>query len=99
MRLLFLLLIASGVQAETRLYTDALGLPAGSSYQIGNTTFYTNSLNLPAGTRVDLGSAYIYNDSLGLPAGSSYAVGPSPLGSKSTYVSPWDTKGSSNGPF
>jgi hypothetical protein len=98
-KLLFLLLIAGGVQAETRLYTDALGLPAGSSYQIGNTTFYTNSLNLPAGTRVDLGSAYIYNDSLGLPAGSSYVVGPSPLGSKSTYVSPWDTKGSSNGPF
>jgi hypothetical protein len=98
-KLLFLLLIVSGVQAETRLYTDALGLPAGSSYQIGNTTFYNNALNLPAGTRVDLGSAYLYNDSLGLPAGSSYIVGPSPLGSKSTYVSPWDTKGLSNGPF
>jgi hypothetical protein len=98
-KLLFLLLIAGGVHAETRLYTDALGLPAGSSYQIGNTTFYTNSLNLPAGTRVDLGSAYLYNDSLGLPAGSSYIVGPSPLGSKSTYVSPWDTKGSGNGKF
>jgi hypothetical protein len=36
---------------------------------------------------------------LGLPAGSSYVVGPSPLGGKSTYVSPWDTKGSSNVPF
>jgi hypothetical protein len=99
MRLLFLLLIAGGVQAETRLYTDALGLPAGSSYQIGSTTFYTNALNLPAGTRVDLGSAYIYNDSLGLPAGASYPVGPSPLGSKSNYVNPWDTKGSNNGSF
>ena len=64
MKLLFLLLLAGGVQAETRLYTDALGLPAGSSYQIGNTTFYTNSLNLPAGTRVDLGSAYLYNESI-----------------------------------
>ena len=99
MKLLFLLLIAGGVQAETRLYTDALGLPAGSSYQIGNTTFYNNALNLPAGTRVDLGSAYIYNDALNLPAGSSYPVGPSPWGSRSTYVSPWDTKGSNNGPF
>jgi hypothetical protein len=98
-KLLFLLLIAGGVQAETRLYTDALGLPAGSSYQIGNTTFYTNSLNLPAGTKVDLGSAYLYNDSLGLPAGASYPVGPSPWASKSTYTSPWDTKGSSNGSF
>jgi hypothetical protein len=98
-KLLFLLLIAGGVQAETRLYTDALGLPAGSSYQIGNTTFYNNSLNLPAGTRVDLGSAYIYNNALNLPAGSSYVVGPSPWGSKSTYVSPWDMKGSNNGPF
>jgi hypothetical protein len=99
MRLLFLLLIAGGVQAETRLYTDALGLPAGSSYQIGNTTLYNDALNLPFGTKNDLGSAYLYNNSLNLPAGSSYAVGPSPLGSKSTYVSPWDTKGSSNGPF
>ena len=99
MRLLFLLLIAGGVQAETRLYTDALGLPAGSSYQIGNTTFYTNALNLPAGTRVDLGSAYIYNDSLGLPAGASYPVGPSPWASKSTYTSLWDTKGLNNGSF
>jgi hypothetical protein len=99
MRILFLLLIAGGVQAETRLYTDALGLPAGSFYQIGNTTFYTNALNLPAGTRVDLGSAYIYNDSLGLPAGASYPVGPSPWASKSTYTSTWDTKGSGNGSF
>jgi hypothetical protein len=96
MRLLFLLLIAGGVQAETRLYTDALGLPAGSSYQIGNTTFYNNALNLPAGTRINLGSAYLYNDSLGLPAGASYSVGPSPLASKPTYVSPWDTKGYNN---
>ena len=99
MKLLFLLLLAGSVQAETRLYTDALGLPAGSSYQIGNTTFYNNSLNLPAGTRVDLGSAYLYNDSLGLPTGSSYIVGPSPLASKPTYTSPWDTRGESNGPF
>ena len=99
MKLLFLLLIAGGVQAETRLYTDALGLPAGSSYQIGNTTFYNNALNLPAGTRVDLGSAYLYNDALNLPAGASYSVGPSPWASKSTYVNPWDTKGSSNGSF
>ena len=99
MRLLFLLLIAGGVQAETRLYTDALGLPAGSSYQIGNTTFYNNGLNLPAGTRVDLGSTYLYNNELGLPAGSSYVIGPSPWASKLTYVSPWDTQGESNGPF
>ena len=99
MRLLFLLLIAGGVQAETRLYTDALGLPAGSSYQIGNTTLYNNALNLPAGTKVDLGSAYLYNDSLGLPAGASYPVGPSLMGSKPSYVNPWDTKGSSNGAF
>ena len=99
MKLLFLLLLAGGVQAETRLYTDALGLPAGSSYQIANTTLYNDALNLPFGTKNDLGSAYLYNNSLNLPAGSSYAVGPSPLGSKPTYVSPWDTKGSSNGPF
>ena len=99
MRLLFLLLIAGGVQAETRLYTDALGLPAGSSYQIGNTTLYNDALNLPAGTRNDLGSAYLYNNSLNLPAGASYPVGPSLWGSKPTYVSPWDTKGESNGPF
>ena len=99
MRLLFLLLIAGGVQAETRLYTDALGLPAGSSYEIGNTTFYTNSLNLPAGTRVDLGSAYLYNNALNLPAGASYVIGPSLMGSKSAYTSPWDTRGESNGPF
>jgi hypothetical protein len=98
-KLLFLLLIAGGVQAETRLYTDALGLPAGSSYQIGNTTLYNNALNLPAGTRINLGSAYLYNDSLGLPAGASYSVGPSPLAIKPTYVSPWDTKGDGNGPF
>lgn len=99
MRLLFLLLIAGGVQAETRLYTDALGLPAGSSYQIGNTTFYTNSLNLPAGTRVDIGSTSLYNNALNLPAGASYVIGPSPLGSQSTYASPWDTRGANNGPF
>jgi hypothetical protein len=99
MRLLFLLLLAGGAQAETRLYTDALGLPAGSSYQIGNTTFYTNSLNLPAGTRVDMGSAYLYNNALNLPAGASYVIGPSPLGGKSTYASPWAEKGESNGPF
>lgn len=99
MRLLFLLLIAGGVQAETRLYTDALGLPAGSSYQIANTTFYTNSLNLPAGTRVDIGNTSLYNNALNLPAGASYVIGPSQMGSTSTYVSPWDTKGSSNGPF
>jgi hypothetical protein len=99
MRLLFLLLIAGSVQAETRLYTDALGLPAGSSYQIANTTLYNDALNLPFGTKNDLGSAYLYNNSLNLPAGSSYAVGPSPLGSQSTYVNPWDMKGSSNVPF
>ena len=99
MKLLFLLLIAGGVQAETKLYTDALGLPAGSSYQIGNTTFYNNALNLPAGTRVDLGSAYLYNDALNLPAGASYPVGPSPMGNKPSYVNPWDTKGSNNGSF
>jgi hypothetical protein len=98
-KLLFLLLLAGGVQAETRLYTDALGLPAGSSYQIGNTTLYNNALNLPAGTRVDLGSAYLYNDALNLPAGASYSVGPSPWANKPTYTSPWDTKGSGNGPF
>jgi hypothetical protein len=98
-KLLFLLLIAGGVQAETRLYTDALGLPAGSSYQIGNTTLYNDALNLPAGTRNDLGSAYLYNNSLNLPAGSSYVVGPSLMGGKSTYVSPWDAQGESNGPF
>lgn len=99
MKLLFLLLIASGVQAETRLYTDALGLPAGSSYQIGNTTFYNNALNLPAGTRVNMGSTYLYNDALNLPAGASYVIGPSPWASKPTYTSPWDTRGESNGPF
>jgi len=98
-KLLFLLLIAGGVQAETRLYTDALGLPAGSSYQIGNTTLYNDALNLPAGTKYDLGSAYLYNNSLNLPAGASYPVGPSPLGSKPTYVSPWDAQGENNGPF
>jgi hypothetical protein len=98
-KLLFLLLIAGGVQAETRLYTDALGLPAGSSYQIGNTTLYNDALNLPAGTRNDLGSAYLYNNSLNLPAGSSYVVGPSPWASKPTYVSPWDAQGESNGAF
>ncbi len=99
MKLLFLLLIAGGVQAETRLYTDALGLPAGSSYQIGNTTLYNDALNLPAGTKYDLGSAYLYNNSLNLPAGASYPVGPSLWGSKPTYVNPWDMKGESNGPF
>jgi hypothetical protein len=98
-KLLFLLLIAGGVQAETRLYTDALGLPAGSSYQIGNTTLYNDALNLPAGTRNDLGSAYLYNNSLNLPAGSSYVVVPSLMGGKSTNVSPWDAQGESNGAF
>jgi hypothetical protein len=99
MRLLFLLLIAGSVQAETRLYTDALGLPAATSYQVGNTTFYTNSLNLPAGTKADLGSSYLYSDALNLPAGASYPVGPSPLSSPSTYFNPWDMKGSSYVPF
>jgi hypothetical protein len=98
-KLLFLLLIAGGVQAETRLYTDALGLPAGSSYQVGNTTFYNDALNLPAGTRVNAGSTYLYNNALNLPAGASYVIGPSLMGSKPTYVSPWDMQGESNGPF
>ena len=77
-----LLVTASmAANAQVKIYTDPLGLPAGSSQTIGNTTLYKDSLGLPLGSAVRSGDTTIYSNSLGLPAGSSKLVGPSPFDS------------------
>jgi hypothetical protein len=82
-KLLTALLITASLSAnaQVKLYTDPLGLPAGSSQSIGNTTIYKDSLGLPLGSAVRSGDTTIYSNSLGLPAGSSKTIGPSPFDS------------------
>lgn len=82
-KLLTAILITASMaaNAQVKLYTDPLGLPAGSSQTIGNTTIYKDSLGLPLGSAVRSGDTTIYSNSLGLPAGSSKLVGPSPFDS------------------
>ena len=77
----FLLGCSFVAHSETKMYTNSLGLPAGSSQTIGNTTLYKDSLGLPLGSAVRSGDTTIYSNSLGLPAGSSKSVGPSPFDS------------------
>lgn len=79
--ILFLVFIADFAVADTKLYSDSLGLPAGSSQTIGNTTLYKDSLGLPLGSAVKSGDTTIFSNSLGLPAGSSKSIGPSPFDS------------------
>lgn len=75
--LLTLLLLTAGIaQAETKLYSDALNLPAGHSYQIGNITLYQDALNLPFASKVDLGSISVFANAVNLPAGASVNAGP-----------------------
>jgi hypothetical protein len=78
---IFLVLIADVSFADTKLYSNSLGLPAGSSQTIGNTTLYKDSLGLPLGAAVRSGDTTLYSNSLGLPAGSSKSAGPSPFDS------------------
>jgi len=95
-----LLLFVGAAQADTKLYTDGLGLPAGSSYTVANTTFYNDGLGLPFATANKVGNTSIYANALGLPMGSSQSIGPNPLGSNSPspFQSPFDT-GYNDEPF
>ena len=91
--LLAVLLLTVGVaQAETKIYSDGLNLPAGHSYKIGRTTFYEDALNLPFASKVDLGSISVFANSTNLPAGSSFNAGPNVL--SNDYNPVWDLKGS-----
>lgn len=95
-KIMYILLLTAGVaQAEVRLYNDALGLPAGSSYQVANTTFYQDALNLPFATANRIGNTDVYSNSLNLPMGGSVNAGPNPLGNNQPL--PWETK--RNEPF
>lgn len=77
------LCIPFSIQAQTTLYSDALGLPLGSANRIGNTTIYSDSMGLPLGSSQTIGNTTLYSDSLGLPAGSSYS--PQPIQSGPSY--------------
>lgn len=92
-KIIYVLLLSVGVcQAETKLYTDSLGLPAGSSYTVANTTFYNDALNLPFATSQRIGNTDIYANSLNLPMGSGTDIGPNPL----NVASPLPTTTKSN---
>jgi hypothetical protein len=79
-KIIYVLLLSAGVcQADAKLYTNGLGLPAGSSYSIANTTFYTDALGLPFATSQRIANTDIYADSLNLPMGSGTSMGPNPL--------------------
>lgn len=78
--------------AETKLYSDGVGLPAGSSYQVGDRTFYQNSLNLPATSAQKSGNTTLYTNSLNLPIGSSKSIGSDPFGALDDPKSPLNYK-------
>ena len=90
--ILFLFLIPKSIFAETKLYSDSFGLPAGSSYEIGNATIYQDSLNLPAGSSKNLGDITVYSNSLNLPIGSSRTSGPDPFSALDDPRSPLNYK-------
>ena len=87
-----LLLFVGAAQADTKLYTDSLGLPAGSSYTVADTTFYNDALGLPFATSQRVGNTDIYANSLNLPMGSGSSIGPNPL----NVTSPLPTTTGSN---
>lgn len=91
-KLMLLLFFSNVAIAEVNLYADSFGLPAGSSYEIGNTTIYQNSLNLPAGTSKNLGDTTVYSNSLNLPIGSSRTGGPDPFSALDDPRSPLNYK-------
>lgn len=97
-KILYILLLSVGVcQAETKLYSDGLNLPAGSSYQVGNRTLYQDALNLPFASKTDLGSISVFANSLNLPSGAVVNAGPNVFGND--YQPIWETKRSSFEPF
>lgn len=90
-KIIITLLLSCGIaQADTKLYSNGLNLPAGHSYQIGNTTLYQDALNLPYASKVDLGSISVFANGLNLPAGASVNAGPSVFGND--YQPIWETK-------
>lgn len=96
--LVTILLLTAGVaQAETKIYSDGLNLPAGHSYQIGRTTLYQDALNLPFASKVDFGSISVFANSLNLPAGASFNAGPNVL--SNDYNPVWELKGLNYEPF
>lgn len=82
----------SFAHSESKLYQDSLGLPSGSSYELGNVTIYQNPLNLPAGTSKNLGDTTVYSNSLNLPIGSSRSNGPDPFSALDDPRSPLNYK-------
>ena len=91
-KIIIALLLSCGIaQAQTKIYSDGLNLPAGHSYQFGNTTLYQDGLNLPFASKVNLGSISVFADSTNLPIGSSVNAGHSML--SNDYTPPWESKG------
>ena len=69
---IFLLTIAAlPVQAQVTFFNDSLGLPMGTTNQMGNTTFYNDAKGLPLGTAQNMGNITFYNDAKGLPLGTA----------------------------
>jgi hypothetical protein len=97
-KIMVILLLSVGVcQAETKLYSDGLNLPAGSSYQVGNITLYQDALNLPYASKTDLGSISVFADSVNLPSGAVVSAGPNVFGND--YQPIWESKGFNYEPF
>lgn len=83
---------ANSLFAESKIYSDGVGLPAGSSYQVGDRTLYQDSLNLPAASAQKNGDTTFYSNSLNLPVGSSKSSGPDPFGALDDPKSPLNYK-------
>jgi hypothetical protein len=97
-KIMVILLLSVGVcQAETKLYSDGLNLPAGSSYQVGNRTLYQDALNLPFASKTDLGSISVFANFLNLPSGAVVVAGPNVFGND--YQPIWESKGFNYEPF
>jgi hypothetical protein len=64
-------LISLPIQAQTTYYSDANGLPLGTTNRVGNTTYYSNANGLPLGTANRVGNTTYYSNANGLPIGTA----------------------------
>lgn len=97
-KIIIALLLSCGIaQAETKIYSNGLNLPAGHSYQVGNTTLYQDALNLPFASKVNLGSIPVFADAYNLPIGSSVNAGPNVM--SMDYNPVYELKGLNYEPF
>lgn len=96
--IIIILMLSCGTAfAETKIYSNGLNLPAGHSYQVGNTTLYQDSLNLPFASKVNLGSISVFADAYNLPIGASVNAGPNVL--SMDYNPVYELKGLNYEPF